>query len=187
MDDLIAEQFKNELNPGETIEWCGKPYQGFYIQNDELLAYPFLLLWGIIIIFLSSMLVKLGFFGIILMCLAILSFLCLVFSQSVFRFFQQKKTVYAITNHRIIIQSGIVNLNIKSIFLADLKEINLCVKKSGRGTIRFGASNILPVWNHQYGSYIVERTYYAPSFVLIDDVKRIYDLIKKLQYEKTNK
>lgn len=187
MNETTQDQFKNELNPGETIEWCGEPYKGFYIRSDEIIVFPLYAIWGFLIFSFFSFLIPTEEFGIYRIIIGFVIVLCSFFAEPIFHFFLRFKTSYAITNHRIIIRSGIINLNTKSIFLAELNELYLSIHKSGKGTIRFGGSQTVPVWNYKYKFNVVDRTYDTPSFELIDNVKEIYGLIKKLQFEKTNK
>jgi hypothetical protein len=99
---------------------------------------------------------------------------------------RRSKTAYAVTNQRIIIFSGISKRNIKSVTLDALNDMSVSIRKNGKGTIRLGNSIGTP-WNsrytgHQY--YLVERSIYVPEFEMIEDVKMVYDLIKKLKNEK---
>lgn len=188
MDESIANQFAEELNPDEVIEWCGKPQQGIYIKKEDTLDFLFstffgglllaisyrLLLGGppIFIIFIGVLIAPFGFYMII--------------GKFIYQKWQRKKTFYAVTNQRIIIKYGIDTQNTKTLLIKELNDININIRKNGKGVIAFGTTLGIPMRYRRYGDDYIERTMSAPTFEMIDNVQSVYNLIKKLQWEKNN-
>jgi len=99
---------------------------------------------------------------------------------------QRKKIFYAVTNQRIIIKYGIETQNIKTLLIKDLNDINVNIRKNGKGVIAFGTTLGIQMRYRRYGDDYIERTMCAPTLEMIDDVQNVYDLIKKLQWKKNN-
>jgi hypothetical protein len=180
-----SNMIRDELNPGERIIWSGQPQQGFLLRPSDALMIPFSLLWGG---FMTSLFFDAVSGGVLdffapFFFLFFLAGLYVVFGRFFVDLAQRKKTFYALTNERIIILSGLFNQNIKSIDFKKLPEINLSVKRNGRGTIIFGTSH---PWDWFYaGSGLPMRGTYSLSsrFEMIEDVKMVYQHIKRLQRE----
>jgi hypothetical protein len=191
MNEDIANQFNDELTAGERIEWCGKPYQGIFFEKEDIVRLiPNIVFSSLFVfIFLRFFLNIISFLGIvvfiILSTLVTFSAISMLAGKLIIGPWRRRKTFYAVTNQRIIIISGIENRNIKSIRLNGLKEINVSYRKNGKGIIRFGNAVETP-WDSRFTThlyYLVERNVYNPEFDMIDDVKKVYNLIKKLQNE----
>jgi hypothetical protein len=189
MDESIANQFAEELNAGEVIEWCGKPQQGIYIKKEDTLDFLFSAVFGgvllaigyklilggppIFIIFIGVLLAPFGFYMII--------------GKFIYQSWQRKKIFYAVTNLRIIIKYGIETQNTKTILIKDLNDINVNIRKNGKGVIAFGTTLGIPMRYRRYGEDYIERTMSAPTFEMIDEVQKVYDLIKDLQWKNNAK
>ncbi len=180
-----ADKFLDELNPGEMIIWNGQPQQGLLLRPADALLIPFSLLWGGFALFWESMVVAGG--APIFFMLWGIPFVLIGLYIIIGRFFvdrlQRSKTYYALTNERAIIISGVLNQNIKSLDLKKLTEINLSTNADGKGTITFGA--VPPMaWLYGGGGFpSMGRYAMAPGFEMIDDVKTVYQHIKRLQRE----
>ncbi|HCS40699.1 MAG: hypothetical protein ACYDH2_03290 [Anaerolineaceae bacterium] len=191
MDEDIANQFGDELNAGESIEWCGKPNQEIFFEKEDIVTLlPNLVFSSLIVFILSKFFLNtISFLGIVVFILLTTLFtfnaITMLAGKLIIGPWRHRKTVYAVTNQRIIIISGIENRNIKSIRLTGLKEINVSYRKNGKGIIRFGNAIETP-WDTRYTThlyYLVERNVYIPEFEMIEDVRKVYNLIKKLQNE----
>ncbi|MCD8741875.1 PH domain-containing protein [Mucilaginibacter roseus] len=94
--------------------------------------------------------------------------------------YKRGKTLYAVTDKRIIIKKGgikgqTVTLNIKS-----LQDISINEKPDGSGTITFNNNNSFPSFLGQSSWPGVKRTQ-APAFEFINDVRTVYNLVIKQQ------
>jgi hypothetical protein len=93
---------------------------------------------------------------------------------------QRVKTYYAITNERVLIVSGLLMRNVRTLSLKTLSDINLGVKGNGSGTITFGPSHPMSFWYSNF-SWPGMGRYTSPAFEMIDDARRVYELIRQAQ------
>jgi hypothetical protein len=81
-----------------------------------------------------------------------------------------------------IILSGLFNQNVKSIDFKKLPEINLSTRRNGHGTITFGPTYPWD-WFYVGGWPGASKYSIAPRFDMIEDVKTVYQHIKRMQRE----
>ena len=178
-----TDKFRNELNPGERIIWSGQPQQGFILRPSDALMIPFSLVWVGFVVFWESTVISEGapsFFALWGIPFVLMG-LYMIFGRFFVDREQRRKSFYALTSERVIIISGLFNQNIKSLDIKRLPEINLNTKSNGKGTITFGPTHPLD-WMHTSGVFMGRSRYpTSPSFELIDDVKTVYQQIKRLQ------
>ena len=180
-----SDKFRDELNPGERIIWSGQPQQGLMLRLADFLMIPFSLLWGGFAIFWESSVMSNGapFFFMIWGIPFVLMGLYMIFGRFFVDMAQRSKTYYALTSERVIIISGLFNQNVKTLRLNQLPEINISTRSNGQGTITFGAVHPM-AWMYSGGGFPNRGRYnFAPSFDMINDVKMVYQQIKRLQRE----
>lgn len=118
----------------ETILWRGKPKRSAYILNEILKMFPIAFIWILIdgfIIFMVCMSGE-GFdsFMIIFFIVFFLIHLTPVWiwlSSVITASRRHKNLEYAFTDKRIIIKSGIIGIDFKSIYYSDIASVNLKV------------------------------------------------------------
>jgi hypothetical protein len=87
----------------------------------------------------------------------------------------REKTLYAVTNQRVIIVSGLLHPEVKSLDLRDLGEISLTLSSGERGMIAFGTP--LPgrkSWAGEDG---------RPKFEKIERARSVHDIVRNAQQE----
>lgn len=185
MQENPSDKFRDELNPGERIIWSGQPQQGLMLRPADALMIPFSIMWGGFAIFWESSVVSDGvpFFFMLWGIPFVLIGLYIIFGRFFVDSAQRSKTYYALTNERVIIIAGLFNQNVKTLRLQKLPEINISTRSSGKGTITFGASHPMAWMYSGSGFPNMGRYNIAPSFDMIDDVKTVYQHIKRLQRE----
>jgi hypothetical protein len=92
---------------------------------------------------------------------------------------QRAKTYYGVTDERVIIVSGLFSKQVKSLPLKFMTDISIDEKSDGTGTITFGPSEPTASWLTNMFSRKEEIVY--PSFDLIQDAKRVYEIIRHAQ------
>ena len=98
--------------------------------------------------------------------------------------YQRGRTYYGITNQRILIKTGVFGTEIKSLSLQGLADISLRERSDGSGSIIFGS--LSPMNGMWYGTaWPGMGSRLPPAFDLIDDVRRVYDIIREAQARKT--
>jgi len=140
--DRLEQELRAALEPGERILWKGYPRQGLMLGPQDAFLIPFSLMWGGFAIFWEFSVVtsaKSPIFFDLWGIPFVLIGLHMIFG----RFFVDAKnragTIYALTDQRVLILSGLWRRSIRSLELAGLSEINLTERPDGRGTITFGS------------------------------------------------
>jgi hypothetical protein len=91
---------------------------------------------------------------------------------------QRQRTIYGVTNQRVIILSSLLTKNIKSLNLGTVSDLSLTERRNGLGSITFGPLN-------PYSSWVSGAAWpglpAAPMFELIPDAKRVYEIIRTAQ------
>lgn len=182
-----SSKFQGELNSGERIIWSGQPQQGFLLRSSDIIMIPFSVMWGGFAIFWESSVISEDpqSFFVLWGIPFVLVGLYMMFGRFLFDRMQRSKTYYALTNERVIIISGLINQNTKTLDIKNIPEINISTKGNGRGTITFGASSPMGWVNSGSNFLNMGRNNLAPCFEMIDDVQTVYQQVKRLQREET--
>jgi len=187
--ELQTEKFRNDLSPGETIQWTGQPNERviFHFQDSYLI--PFSLLWGGFAIFWEMG--ALGFWRTphrgggnavsLFMSLWGVPFVLFgqyfIWGRFVYDWWRKKKTFYAVTNKRVLILEEVRNRKLTSIQLAENAPLDKTTRLDGIGTLAFGVPQ--PKWNRSsWGDFNSDG---RPSLRDIDEVDRIYRLISDMR------
>jgi len=176
-------EITSNLAPGERILWKGVPKQGYILRKRDALMIPFTLLWGGSVVFWEGGVIKSGvpwyltFWGV--------PFLLVGFYLVFGRFWVDRgvraRTVYAVTDQRVLFLSGFANRTLTSLELSNLPPTNLSVAGDGSGTITFGTFSTLgasalgsPGWP---GGQLLQ----APAFEGIADAAKVLAIIRAAQ------
>jgi Bacterial PH domain len=170
-----------ELDRNERVIWSGRPRHGPVLRWMDAFAIPFGLLWtGIPLV--GAWAAVTGPKGNPIAIIAPLPFVLIGLYLIVGRFFidaaQRRRTFYALTDERILIVSGILSRNIRSVALRTLDQVDLSARASGQGTISFGRS--------MYGSFALPgwpgmKSMQPPMFEMIPDAAVVAKLIRDAQ------
>jgi hypothetical protein len=177
-----------ELSEGETILWQGKPATGIKLRGNDIFLIPLSVVWGGFAIFWelsvmvlpqhdapSSPVAIMPVFGLPFVLIG----LYIMFGRFWVDARQRAKTIYAVTNERIIIVSGLFLRRVKSLNLKALPSISVTEKSDGSGTILLGET-MFPFSLGAGGAW-PGRGNTVPAFEMIDDVRRVEKLIRKAQ------
>jgi hypothetical protein len=178
IDYQLQEEIRPILNAGEKLLWAGIPKRGIILKRSDAILIPFSLLWGgfaivwetIAIVANTPWFFKL--FGV--------PFVVVGLYLMVGRFFidaaKRAKTIYALTNDRVIIKTG--QDSIKSLQIKTLPDISLDLKKDGSGSILFGVGDMMGL--KMSGSNLA-GTQLGTSIDFIYDARDVYNKILDLQ------
>jgi len=176
-DQLLS----REVARDERLLWSGTPAQGIQFRKTDLLLMPLNLL-GIGLAFFivvtsgakapSSWLVPAIAFG------------ASGFYMLVGRFFAdawlRKQTTYGVTDRRVLIVSGFLSRQIKSLPLATMNDITLNEQEGGGGSIQFGPG--MPGgWMFAGTPWPGASKRMPPMFELISDVRHVHEVVIKAQ------
>lgn len=181
---------QRELQSGERLIWSGAPGRGLRLRSSDALMIPFSLLWGGFAIFWEYS----ALFGLngegrpsrspapLLMQLWGIPFVAVGLYLIAGRFFadahQRARTLYAVTDQRILIITQWFGKRVRSLPLRTLLDMTLAEKPDGSGTITFGASTFGagPFAAGPFGTN--RRGERAPAFEFVERVRNVHDLIQ---------
>jgi hypothetical protein len=167
------------LDSGESVLWAGAPRQGLVLRASDIFMIPFSLLWGGFAIF---WLVGAAAAGAPPFFLAFgVPFVVIGLYMIIGRFFvdarQRAKTLYAVTDRRAMIVSGLFSRSINSLPLDSLSDVTLTEKSDRTGTITFGRPNPMGLFYPAGMQWPGMSQYQSPAFDMIDNVKVVHDHI----------
>ena len=179
MDNQILDNFKEDnsqlkqqlyqcLLTGEMIEWVAQPKQGILLRKNDGCLIPFSLVWGgfAIIWELFAILNQEIFFMLFGIPFVILG-LYIMFFRFIHDLINRKKTIYALSNHRLLLKKGD---QLQSFFYQGIRKTKLIKYKKGSGSILLNEA----VENTNTGFNIPKL-----SLDQIEDAEQVYNLINK--------
>ncbi|MBL7764696.1 MAG: hypothetical protein JNJ58_01280 [Chitinophagaceae bacterium] len=176
----LEQELTPALTAHENFQWTGRPKTGLLFRKTDLFMVPFSLLWGGFAIFWEIMAFAMGtpFFFKLWGIPFVLVGLYLIFGRFFVDARIRAKTIYGITQDRVIIRSGLFTQTFQSLQIKTLPEISYTENADLSGTITFGP--LIPDQNRIKG--MIPGTLNAGSKLeMIPDVKAVYDLLIRLQ------
>jgi len=172
---------ERELSSGEKLLWSGQPRGGIRLRGSDAIVIPFSLLWCGFAIFWEWMVVRKG--APLIMMLWGIPFILVgmyfVFGRFIVDALSRAKTFYGVTNERVIIVSGLISRQVKSLNLRSLTDVSLSERSDGSGTISFGPTYPMGYWVP--AGWPGAGRYAPPSFEMVEQAKRIYEMIRQAQ------
>jgi hypothetical protein len=107
--------------------------------------------------------------------------LYVVFGRFIVDAMSRARTMYGVTDRRILIVSGITHRRIQSLPLQGLSEIELQEQRDGRGTITFWRQGAFGGMGRGWSLWPGTSRYAPPAFEKIDGARQVYDLIRRGQ------
>lgn len=182
---------RSQIGKNEQLLWSGQPRQGIVFRSNEIFLIPFSLLWGGFAIFWETAALVMTWkvpkdgAGVAALIFPIFGLpfvligLYLIFGRFIVDARRRVKTHYGVTNQRIIIITGLMTQHVKSLNLRTLSDISLSEKPDRTGTITFGpASPFAGCFGNTSWPGMPVTT---PAFEMIQDAKKVYDLIRDVQ------
>ena len=168
------------LDRGERQLWTGAPRRGVVLRPADAFVIPFSLLWAGFVVFWEASVLRSG--GPAFFALWGIPFLFAGAYITVGRFWvdarRRARTAYAVTTERIIIHTGAFSTSTKSLNLRTLSDVTLNERPDGSGTITFGP---VPPMAAMYAGTSWPGMPQVPSFELIPNARRVYDIIRDAQ------
>jgi hypothetical protein len=165
------------LDRGERQLWAGIPRQGLMLTRADRFMIPFSAMWGGFACFWEYMVIRSN--GPLIMKLWGVPFVAIGLNLMIGRFFldsrRRARTAYAVTSERIIIATGMGTATTQSLPLRSLGSVTLQEQPDGTGSIVFGTPSI------DMTAVSGTRRPMTPTFEMIPDAKRVYDLIREAQ------
>jgi hypothetical protein len=180
----------NELAPGESVVWQGKPHKWLFITTGplhEVLFVPFSLAWGGFFACLEVFAIHAGSVG---GALLFAPFLLVGLYLIGGRFWMGKRcwenTYYLITNTRVLVRVGAVNPRVTSLDFAKICSVHLHAKRLGLGHINLNSGgchvfgSIYPWQPGASWAIINGLVVTIPSFRYIRDPENVYETLRSM-------
>ncbi|MGE8131877.1 PH domain-containing protein [Methylobacterium sp. NPDC080182] len=173
----MPEQLRTRLLPNEKVIWWGPPAQGIRLTRRDGLLIPFSLLWGGFAIFWETTVLRSGapfpfaLFGVPFVLVG----LFLIAGRFLFDSWLRQRTMYVLTNRRVLITRSGPWPHFTAVNLDMLPEASLEEESNGRGTIRFGGPASVLSFNGRagFGSWTPALDP-VPQFIGVDDAQRVF-------------
>ena len=166
----------------ENVIWSGRPRQGLMLRSAELFFIPFSLLWcGFAIFWEASVITEGGptFFAVFGVPFVLIG-LYMVFGRFFVDARNRARTVYAVTNQRVIVVAVSSKSTCRSALLGQVTDITLSEKAAGRGTITFGPEHHAFAWPGS-ASWPGSTDGTPLRFEAIEDARSVYELVRRYQ------
>lgn len=140
MEFTATHALQQYLDHNEHLIWTGKPKKGIIFRPSDIFFIPFSILWCSFAIFwfttalISGAPFFFALFGIVFVILG----LNFVFGRFIIDAKHRANSIYGLTEHRVIIKSGIFTSSIKSLNIKTISDIQYEEKSDGSGTITIG-------------------------------------------------
>ena len=149
------DELRPHLDSGEKLLWAGRPAQGIVLTLRWQDAYfiPFVAVWLYVAVFSPPHLL---FIGVVI---------SLISGRLFADLWYRSRLIYAVTDRRSIILSGMPSRSVQSIYFSSLITLKLEERRNRSGTIYFGEDHPTPSYWHgaHYGPY-------GPQFGQVDDI-----------------
>lgn len=179
----IPADVARELTGSEQLIWTGQPLRGVRLRASDAFLIPFSLLWAGSAFFWERSVLTKG--APLFFALWGIPFVAMGVYITVGRFFfdawRRSRTVYAVTNERVLILSGGMRRTVTSLRLATMPGISLKEARSGVGTISFGGGS--PAGNMFGGmeGWPGAERHLGPRFELVARSRSVYEAIQAAQ------
>ena len=191
-DSIAHASLRSELPSGEALLWSGRPGGSLLTASDVKNVLGSLASLSVFAFaafgFLSSGIFGLEIgapsfelltdwifspYGAILLPLVLYG----VFGHYVTEAARRRNTFYGVAHDRLVISSGLLRRNTRSLDIRSLSDIRLDEKPDGSGTISFGAPEEQP--KSWWGNDVPRPV--SPGFERIPDARRVYETIRTAQ------
>lgn len=184
----LDRQLRRELAPRERLLWAGRPRRGLMLRSADGFLIPFSLLWCGFAIFWEWQVVSRGapFFFRLWGVPFVLVGLYLVVGRFIVDAMQRARTLYGVTDSRILILSGLTSRTTKSFNLETLPELSLSQGRGDEGTISFGLGSLATgSWPRANwpsgGGWPGMNQNMLPQLERIPRAREVYELIRAAQ------
>lgn len=169
------------LTNRERILWSGRPKQGLMLRSSDAALIPFSLMWGGFAIFWETTAVMSGapFFFRLWGIPFVLVGLYLIAGRFFADAWERGKTVYVVTNERVLIVGGLLKRTVTSLELRTLPEMSLSLAGDDKGTLTFGSGSNAAWGRFRFGNQTSPPP--PPQFEAIPDAARVMACIRDAQ------
>jgi hypothetical protein len=171
-------ELQQYMAPGESLLWSGQPEAGLKLRPSDAYVIPFSLMWAGFAIFWEAGVLntEAPFFFRLWGIPFVLVGLYMVFGRFFAEAWLRARTVYGVTNQRVLIRSGL-SRSLTSLPLRTLPAVTVTERPSGSGTITFGATSSV----FSNALFRMNQRQSAPVFEFIPQVRSVSAVIQAAQ------
>lgn len=176
----LEQQIARQLDAGERLLWSGRPGQGIRLQAIDAFLIPFSLMWGGFALFWEFMAFRAEapFFFRLWGVPFVLVGLYFIAGRFFWDARRRARTVYAVTDRRIILVDGGLARSTRTLNLRTLSEITLSERRDGSGDVVLGST--------PFGTRFVRGNWpgaatQVPTLEFLPRAREVYDLIRQAQ------
>jgi len=169
-----------EIDAGEHLLWAGQPRRGICFRRADIFMIPFSIIWASFTVFWEIMAFRenapifFRFWGIPF----VLAGAYLVVGRFVWDAWRRTRTVYGVTDRRVLIVSGAGARSTTTLALKTLPGLTLDERYDGVGDVVFAATDA----SHVATGGLVSRGDTVPAmFELIPQARQVYHIIRQAQ------
>lgn len=195
------ETLAGDLMEGEDVLWAGQPdHRVLFAPADRFLV-PFSLLWGGFAVFWETSVIlsllngeersgnggSLWFFVLFGIPFVLMG-LYLIAGRFLYKRYKKKRTLYAVTNRRVMELTRAFGRRLNASFIYQLPAIGKSESDQGMGTIRFGNAPFLAQDYSNTGLDFFGNVGSLPvTFFDIRDVGYVYNLVNQMMDEQAKR
>jgi hypothetical protein len=174
--------FQDELLDGEEILWMGQPESWMLFSKHDLYLIPFSLFWCAI----AFSFLRVGVFSLFALPHMLMGAYLLI-GRFFYKFWRKTNTYYAVTNQRILIQSGLFGNKLETLAIANLPSVNRSGWLGGIGNVTFDLTPRKSWWMRGQVDYSNTGLEFfggdVTGFYDIREAIEVHQLISQLQHE----
>ena len=165
----------DRLLRGERIAWSGRPVQGLLLTARDAFLIPFSVLWLGFAVFWTVVASRAGAFALFGLIFVAVGLFVMV-GRFVADAWLRQRTVYAVTDRRVLILRTPPFSDFTALALDRLVDVGLSERADGNGTVRFGPRTTM--LNNRFSSWMpaLDPT---PQFLAISGARAVFDLVQK--------
>jgi hypothetical protein len=175
--DIAPPQLSSALEPGEKLIWWDQPQGGLVLRPIDGFLIPFSILWTSFAGFGAFTALNRTTFtpeALVPSAFVVIG-LYLVFGRFLYDAWRRPRTVYGLTDRRVLIVRPSKRINLS---LDGASEMTLREHRNGRGSIAFGSGSGMSGWNRQ-GAWSGEPA--VPTLEFIAEPNKVLAAIREAQ------
>ena len=131
------DEVAREMRAGETTRWVGYPIPTKFAIKDGIRNFLFGIPWTAFVVFWESAVIKSGSVFMTLWGVPFVVVGLYLLTSPVWEYLQARRTVYVVTNQRLIILNGLLRPSRRSFAPPDIRSVEVVAGHDGVGSIVF--------------------------------------------------
>jgi hypothetical protein len=179
MDIESNQVITGQLDAGERLLWTGRPGQGLKVRGVDALLIPFSIVWGGFAIFWEVTVIwfdaapRLHLWGIPFVAMGIY----LIIGRFLWDARRRRRTVYAVTDRRVMIVERATRRRIRTVNLRAIDEVAVVERRNRSGDVVLGT----PPRRFPFGGWSEDEVQ-PPRLEFLPNVREVYDIVRRAHF-----